>query len=214
MFNVLKNLSDKVELKKVLHIGAHTGSEVSTYEKLGISYVTWFEANPFLIKDLEKNLNNFKSINHIIENYAVTSSTKKVSFNLIYNNSLTNTGCSSLYELKHHLTQYPDITKVETIEVNGINLDDYFNNKIFDFDIINMDIQGVEYEVLTTNKILFEKRPKVFIIETSTDEMYEGQKLKYEMNNLFNEMGYTHHYHYPHAHNWGDSVYVDKNLEL
>ena len=139
-----------------------------------------------------------------------------MNFNLIYSDDRTNTGCSSLLELKVHSKQYPHIKKIKTIEVESVNIDDFLmkNGLSTDFDYINMDIQGSEYEVLNSSKILFSDTPKtrIFQLETCQVEMYDGQKLESDVIEFMEKKGYSRIHYHVWAHNWGDSLFYNSSL--
>jgi len=212
--NKILELSKKTEIKNIIHIGAHLGNEIDFYAKLNPDNIYWFEANPELISDLEKNVMRYSYINQKIFNYAVSKDNGKIKFNLFYSDDMTNTGCSSLFELKHHQIQYPHIKKIKEIYVDSINIDDFLisNNLITEFDLVNMDVQGSEYDILSTSDILYNKTEKdqFFILETSSDELYEGQKNENDIINIMNYKGYKRIFYNPMAHNWGDSLFSKK----
>jgi FkbM family methyltransferase len=199
-------------IKKILHLGAHLGNEIEFYQQLNPEVIYWFEANPELITDLEKNISKYPNIKQKVFNYAVSSETKKINFNLIYSNDMTNTGCSSILELKEHSKQYPHIKKIKTVEVDSVKIDEFLssNNLITEFDYINMDIQGSEYDVLSTSELLFSKNLKlqIFQLETCQIEMYEGQKLESDIVEFMSSKGYEKKHYHAWAHNWGDCLFV------
>jgi len=199
-------------IKKILHLGAHLGNEIEFYQQLNPEVIYWFEANPELINELEKNIFKYPNIEQKVFNYAVSSETKKINFNLIYSNDMTNTGCSSILELKEHSKQYPHIKKIKTVEVDSVKIDEFLssNNLITEFDYINMDIQGSEYDVLSTSELLFSKNLKfqIFQLETCQIEMYSGQKLESDIIKFMNSKGYEKKYYHAWAHNWGDGLFV------
>lgn len=210
--NKVLEISKNFKINHILHLGAHLGHEIDFYAKLNPKTIYWFEANPELISELEKNISRYPNIEQKIFQYAVSSKNEKVKFNLIYSNDGTNTGCSSLRELKHHAEQYPHIKKVREVEVDSVIIDEFLksNNLITDFELINMDIQGSEYDVLSTTKFLFSENleKQIFILETTKDEMYEGQKLESDIVELMSSKGYRKEYHEVMAHNWGDTIFV------
>jgi FkbM family methyltransferase len=205
-------LNKKNPIKKILHLGAHLGNEIDFYQQLDPDVIYWFEANPELIPELQKTISRYPNIEQKVFNYAVSSETKKINFNLIYSNDMTNTGCSSILELKEHSKQYPHIKKIKSVEVDSVKIDDFLtsNNLITDFDYINMDIQGSEYDVLSTSNLLFSKKLKfqIFQLETCQIEMYEGQKLESDIIEFMSSKGYEKKYNHAWAHNWGDGLFI------
>ena len=211
----VKQLNEDGKIKNILHLGAHLGHEISFYASLQPETIYWFEANPELIPGLQANISPYDTFDQIIFPYAVASENKKMSFNLIYSYDQLNTGCSSLLELEHHAIQYPHITKVRTVEVEAVKIDDFLisENLNKDFDLINIDIQGSEYDVLSTTDLLFSKNLtfQMFILETSEVEMYKGMKLESELTALMESKGYEKVHYEALAHNWGDSIYTKKS---
>jgi FkbM family methyltransferase len=214
--NIILELHKKRPIKKILHLGAHLGDEIEFYKQLNPDVIYWFEANPELTAELTNNVMKHDVKEQKIFPYAVSSESKKMNFNLIYSEDNTNTGCSSLMELKEHSIQYPHIKKIRTIEVDAVNIDDFLikNNLFTDFDYINMDIQGAEYEVLSSSKILFNNTPntKIFQLETCKDEMYDGQKLESDIVEFMETKGYSRIHYHVWAHNWGDSLFYNSTI--
>ena len=62
----------------------------------------------------------------------------------------TNPGCSSLQNLKLHSELYKDIVKVDTCEVNKINIDEFLteNSLELDFDLVSLDTQGHDFDCI------------------------------------------------------------------
>ena len=205
-------LNKENPIKKILHLGAHLGNEIDFYQQLNPDVIYWFEANPELIPELKQTISKYPNIEQKVFNYAVSSESKKISFNLIYSDDMTNTGCSSILELKEHSKQYPHIKKIKTVEVDAVKIDEFLtsNNLLTEFDYINMDIQGYEYDVLSTSELLFSKNLKfqLFQLETCQIEMYEGQKLESDINEFMSSKGYEKKYYHAWAHNWGDGLFV------
>jgi FkbM family methyltransferase len=121
--------------------------------------------------------------------------------------TLNDPGCSSLQDLKVHAEIYQDIKKVETCDVETINLDEFLdeNNLETNFDLISLDTQGHDYEILSTSELIFNS--KIIVIETAKVELYEGQKIDDEIEEFLNSKGYTKHYYHAFHSTWGDALY-------
>lgn len=202
-------------IKKILHLGAHLGNEIEFYLKLNPDLIYWFEANPELIEGLEKNVLKHSHISQKIFQVAVSNENKELDFNLIYSNDMSNTGCSSLLELKEHSKQYPHIKKIKSVKVQSVNIDDFLkkNNLETEFDYVNMDIQGSEFDVLNSSEVLFQPTDfRIIQLETCQIEMYAGQKLEKDIVDFMQSKRYKKIYYHPWAHNWGDTLFLnDKN---
>ena len=131
-------------------------------------------------------------------------------FNIIEDTTKTNPGCSSLQNLKIHADLYKDITKVDTCNVETINIDEFLleNNLESNFDLVSLDTQGHDFEILNSSDVIF--NAKVIVIETAEVELYEGQKVDTEIDALLESKGYYKHYYHKFHSVWGDSLYLKK----
>jgi FkbM family methyltransferase len=196
-------------IKNILHIGACLGEEVSFYEQLTPHLVYWFEPNPKLIQELTENVKG-KSFENKVFPYAVSSKKGTANFNLIENIDGTNPGCSSLQDLKLHLELYPYIKKVDSCEVETINIDEFLleNNLETEFDLVSLDTQGHDFEILTSSNLIF--NAKIIVIETASIELYEGQKVDTEIEEFLKTKGYYKKYYHQFHDKWGDTLYIKK----
>ena len=197
-------------IKKILHIGACLGEEISFYEQFNPEIIYWFEPNPKLHERLNENVSGRNFIN-IVFPYAVSSKKGTATFNIIEDTLKTNPGCSSLQELKIHSQLYQDIKKVDTCEVETINIDEFLieNNLITSFDLVSLDTQGHDYEILTSSKFILES--KLIVIETASVELYENQKTDVEIEEFLSTKGYIKDYYHPFHEVWGDTLFVKKD---
>ena len=215
MHEVIKSISKVHQINNILHLGAHLGGEVDFYATLNPKKIYWFEANPELIDGLKTNLERYPDLDQTVFPYAVSSENKTMEFNLIYSDDMTNTGCSSLLELDYHSIQYPHIKKINTIQVEVVKIDDFLKEQNLDknFEFISMDIQGSEFDVLSTSELLFNENVpfQLVLLEASEKEMYKGMKLEPELSAFMESKGFRKYYYHQMDHNWGDMLYV-KNI--
>lgn len=197
------------KINNILHIGACLGEEISFYEKLNPTSIYWFEPNPKLQDRLKDNLSSSKLNNRIFP-YAVSNKNETRTFNIIEDVQGTNPGCSSLQNLKLHSNLYPNIKKVDTCTVETINLDEFLiqNNLETSFDLVSLDTQGHDYEVLTSSQFILESF--LMVIETSSIELYEGQKTDVEIGDFLSNYDYIKDYYHPFHSVWGDTLFVKK----
>lgn len=202
-------IRDYSPIKNILHIGACLGEEVTFYEQLNPNLVYWFEANPKLIQKLTNNVTG-KPFENKVFPYAVSSKKGTSNFNIIENHDGTNPGCSSLQDLKLHLELYPNIQKVDSCEVETINIDEFLleNNLQTEFDLVSLDTQGHDFEILNSSNFILNS--KLIVIETASIELYEGQKVDKEIDEFLESKGYHKQYYHPFHSTWGDTLYVKK----
>jgi len=169
MFLGLKNLINQynLEIKGIIHIGAHYGQEYGSY--------------------IENNIKNLMFFEPLKNNYQVLLSNIQLSDTVkAYNIALGNTVgeiemfvetanqgmSSSILEPSLHLKQYPHITfnNKETVKIDRLdNID--FNKE--DFNLINIDVQGYELEVFKGATDVLNHINLVYA-EINRDELYKN----------------------------------------
>lgn len=199
--------NSKNKINNILHIGACLGEEMSFYKELNPKKIYWFEPNPKLLEQLNSNVST-QEFESLVFPYAVSDKKGTSQFNIIENATKTNPGCSSLHDLKVSLEIYHDITKVDTCNVETINIDEFLqeNNLETNFDLVSLDTQGHDYEILSSSELIFNS--KIIVIETAKVELYEGQKIDVEINEFLNSKGYSKYYYHEFHSTWGDSLYI------
>lgn len=175
------NIKAILNAKGILHIGAHRGSERYLYDILG-KPVIWIEANPFIFKELELNLKEFKfqkAYNYLL--YSVSHVKKE--FFLSSNDNAS----SSIYNFSNEFLKgkikFNDIRRniqmSEKITLMTKTLDDVLReNKIntLNFDHCIIDVQGAEIEVLN-GAFKYISNCKSITIEVSTLQFYHNSAL-------------------------------------
>ena len=190
-----------LNIKGIIHCGAHTGEEYPIYQKLGINNVLWIEANAQQIPQLEKKI---KNNNHLILNAVISDEPwKKVDF--IYTNQ---TQSSSLYHLGLNKQQRQGLQEERIEQVETISLDHLFKHHI-DLDIerynmINLDIQGGELNALRGFKNGLKHIDYIYC-EAHTKETYKNVPQLHDLLNLLNPLGFKlkDSYFYKNK-GWGD----------
>jgi FkbM family methyltransferase len=195
----------------VLHIGAHHGEEAADYHQCGVKKVLWVEANPILMKTLWDKTNMFHGMKQDYENLAL-SDTDGVRVNL---NITNNSQSSSLLPLGTHAEHYPHIKVTNTLEVVTKRFDTFYKEKrayldLGSYDFVNLDVQGVELNVLKGFGNLFDKfrNIKAIYTEVNVEEVYKGAALLPEMDVYLNSLGFNRMITKITEYNWGDALYV------
>jgi FkbM family methyltransferase len=161
--NIILAENSNKKIDNILHIGACLGEELSFYKRLNPKKIYWFEPNPKLLTQLTENVSN-QEFESIIFPYAVSNKKGVTSFNIIENDSKTNPGCSSLQNLKIHSELYKHIVKVDSCEVNTINIDEFLieNSLELNFDLVSLDTQGHDFEILSSSNLIFNANRFIF----------------------------------------------------
>ncbi len=135
-------------------IGGHIGFMSVTFSK-NVKQVFTFEAEPNNYNDLLSNIKLNGIQNIFPNNVAVTNENKKLSFFL---GEGKNSGI--------HSTIYNDSLSQKEIQVNGITIDSFIEEKnISKVDLIKIDIEGAEMNALIGMKKLLVRDQPILIIE-------------------------------------------------
>ena len=190
-----KEILLQLNIKGIIHIGAHNCEEQDFYNSININNIFWIDANA-------------KSDN--IHNYLVSDNDDdEYTFNIS-----NNTESSSMYNMKMHLIEYPDISYDNTIKLKSNTIDTIYNVNNIDktkYNMWNICVQGAELKALqgginninnidvifmkVYNKELYDNCPNTYDIDKFL--------LKYNFNRVITE--YT-------INGWGVALYVKKNI--
>lgn len=214
MFISLKDIVKKfkLNLRGVIHIGAHKGEELFSYYQNDVKNIILIEANKDLIQHLKfkKFLFNFFSLKIDIFNFAA------------YHDSLeeidlfitSNTQSSSILKLKKHKELYPDIIETKKNSIPAKRVDEIFNKNlnIQNYNFINIDIQGAELQALKgCSKIL--NNIDAIYTEINFDELYENCTLVENLDNFLIKYGFIRVItDTPQHESWGDALYIKKQI--
>lgn len=154
-----------LNIKGVLHIGAHYGQENKVYEELQIENRIFFEPLSNNFRKLSENVDpKFTLINKALGDF-----NGEVEMYVEKENSGQS---SSVLKPSLHLVQYPHITFQDTEKVEIARLDDIeFDRESFNF--INIDVQGYELEVFKGASETL-KSVDYIMTELNIEELYEG----------------------------------------
>ena len=196
-----------IQPRGVIHIGAHEGNELSTYQEMGIKRILFIEANPVVFERLQTHVRGIPGVIPI--NCAISNQNGIAT---LYVTSMDQS--SSILPLKTHKNIYPSIKEIKQIVVQTKKLDtllDELQTLPSDFNIINIDIQGAELLAFQGATQLLDNIDAINT-EVNFEELYEGCALIYQVDDFlglhgFRRVATTTPYH-P---SWGDAFYV-KNL--
>ena len=196
----------KMDIKGIVHIGAHYGEEIQEYVNNGIQNITVFEP-------LSNNFNilaeRLQDINADIQGYQVALGSKKgISTMYLSSNEAQS---SSILKPKEHLEHHPDVT-FNGIEEVEVDLLDNFDLRGANF--MNVDVQGYELEVFKGGKKTLEQIEYVYC-EVNRGEMYEGNPMIEELDEYLGGYGFERvETHWPETwYKWGDAFYIKNKGE-
>lgn len=149
----------------IIHIGAHYGEELQDYIDNGINDMILFEPLIDNFNILEENVKNLNV--NIWAHQVALGSTSGIAEMYVSSNEKQS---SSILKPKVHLTHHPNVSFPSTEQVEVKTLDQF---ETFNFNFINMDVQGYELEVLKGGSKTLEHIDYVYC-EVNRDEVYEN----------------------------------------
>ena len=199
----LEILKEKYNLniKGVLHIGAHFGQEYSTYEKMGIKNTMFFEPLPHTFEKLKENIGG----KAILVNTALGNMFGEIEMNV---ESVNQGQSSSILEPLIHLKQYPHIQFTDKVKVKITKLDEFIEEKN-NFNMINIDVQGYELEVFKGGQS-FLHHIDYIMTEVNRDEVYKNCPKIEELDSYLKNYGFNRVETTWDGGTWGDAFYIKK----
>jgi len=193
-----------LDIKGIIHVGAHFGGEVEHYMAHGIRDIVFFEPLEFNYEKLQDNIRNL-SANIITHKIALGNKTEEVFINVSSNNGAS----SSVLNPKLHLEIHPEVEFVGKEKVQMKTLDSYSYQK---YNTLIVDVQGYELEVFKGSEQTLNYIDYVYC-EINRDEVYENNAKISDLDQ------YLSKYNFHRVETvwwcgdgiWGDSLYV-KNL--
>jgi FkbM family methyltransferase len=202
----LNELIEKYDLniKGIIHCGAHEAEESSLYKKIGVDNVVWIEANPEKSEFCKKRLANEEK-NIVITEAVNDKDGEKIKFNI------TNNGeSSSILKLKNHKNFYPQIDVVQKIEVTTKRIDTIIDNNNLNIDkynFLNLDLQGIELRAIKSLGKYLQNIDYIYT-EVNKEELYEGCDIVDDIDNFLYDHGFVRlETVWTHA-DWGDALYI------
>lgn len=205
MLITLNELYNKYNLnvKGLLHVGAHECEELSAYMNKGITAdkIYWIDA---LQEKVNKMLNS--GIPNVYNAIIDEENDKEVVFNV------TNNGqSSSILEFGSHSTHHPHVHVTDTFKEKTIRLDTFIEKNqipIENINMINLDIQGVELRALRSME-KYLKHIDYIYTEVNTEYVYKDCALLSEIDEYLKLHGFTRmSTRMAGNYGWGDAFYM------
>jgi len=185
----------------IIQIGAHHGNEYETLKKLSEN-ILMFEPQKEVYQKLFNKLGSMPNL--IIENKALGSSSGTM---CMYTEQANQGQSSSLLIPQLHCVQYPGIKFTGTEQVEVITLNEYFNDKLFNYNLLTLDVQGYELEVLKGSTDILLKVDYI-LCEVNRAELYKGCPMVEEIDSFLNDYGFKRDVTSWDGYTWGDALYI------
>ena len=199
--------SFSLDIKGVLHIGAHHGQEYQIYKKHNIKNLVFFEPLSNNFAKLKTNIVETSTVKLVNKALGNQNTTVKM-----YVESANQGQSSSVLKPNLHLKQYPHITFDKTEMVEMVKLDDFCETlNVNDYNMINMDVQGYELEVLKGAEN-FLQHIDYIVSEVNRAPLYKGNVLVEELDEFLSDKGFTRVVTDWQGGTWGDALYVKEKI--
>lgn len=193
----------KLQIKGVLHIGAHVGQEYPDYVRHGIKNMIFFEP----VKETYRKLLETTGGDSNAQTYNIALG-NETGEREMWIETVNNGMSSSLLEPGTHLKTYPHIV-FPTKEVVQIRKLDSIKFPRLSFNMICMDVQGFEFEVLKGAPTTLETIDIIYT-EINTEEVYKGCVNVRMLDMFLLEFGFTRVLTKMACESWGDALYLKK----
>ena len=190
-----------MDVKGIIHVGAHHGEELSEYVKNGIQDIVVFEPLSECFDVLAQKVMN---LNANVEGHQVALGSAPGTATMYLSDNEKQS--SSILKPKVHLTHHPHVKFDGTEEVE-VDMLDNFDTK--DYNFLNMDVQGYELEVLKGAKETLKHVDYVYC-EVNRDEVYEGNAYVEELDEFLSAYGMERVETSWEGQIWGDALYIKK----
>lgn len=192
-----------------IHIGANVGEERDWYKDQGFNQVLWFEPNLIVFRQLLENIKDYE--NNIAFNIGIHDILKTATLHVSNNEGQS----SSILELGTHREHHPAVHYVRDEEIRLMRMDNFLfltGRDIKDFNFLNIDVQGVELNVLKSFGNMIGLLDYLYI-EVNEEELYKGCALITEIDYYVAGYGFSRKATHMTVNKWGDAFYMRDKCE-
>lgn len=189
----------KLNVRGILHVGAHLCEEEGAYAAEGVKDVIWLDANETLVT---RQRQQGKNIHHIL---AADKDGVEVDFHLANNGQ-----SSSMLELGVHKTYHPQVVYTSSVKMKTKRIDTLAKENKWTmqkYNFVNLDVQGADLLALKGMDSLLHGFDAVYV-EVNTDQVYIGCAQLPEMDAFLAQHGFTRKETMMTDNKWGDAFYL------
>jgi FkbM family methyltransferase len=190
-----------IEIKGILHIGAHECEELADYITNGLfaNQIYWVEGNKELVEKMKQK--GIPNMHHSL----LSDKEEEVIFHITSNGQ-----SSSILSLKTHSTHYPWITVSKEEKMRTTTLRSLIEKQSIPIQTLNfwnLDIQGAELLALKGGQD-FLQYADVIYTEVNVEELYEGCVLFDELKGFLESHGFELIGQRMVEQGWGDAFFI------
>jgi FkbM family methyltransferase len=193
----------KLNVKGILHVGAHKCEELDVYLKYTDSNsIYWIEAIEYLVKQNLDNIPNLNIINEVIGD----KDGVEVEFK-ITNNTLS----SSILELGEHKNLHPNVIVTDVLKLKTKTLETIFDENSLHgkFNTLVLDLQGAEMLALKGLKDIINEFDIIYT-EVNEKEIYKECCILEDLDLYLNQYNFERKYLNT-LNNYGNALYIRKH---
>jgi len=206
---ILRNFEHHLKIRKgAIHIGANVGEERYWYVKQGFNPVLWFEPNKDIFPILKENIGILSG--HYAFNYGIHDEIMGAKLNIANNAGQS----SSILEFGTHALNHPDVKYIGEQDIFLRRIDAFFKMyegfkdlSIENYNFLNVDVQGVELNVIKSFGTLIAKMDYVYA-EVNEEEVYKGCACVCDIDEYLHIYGFKRVETLITKAKWGDALYV------
>ncbi|NEO81470.1 FkbM family methyltransferase [Moorena sp. SIO4G3] len=196
----------QLQIKGLIHIGAHYGQEYEIYQNYQIPNLVFFEPLSHNFEILQGHVVNTTSNTRLFHK-ALGNENKKIK---MYVERANQGMSSSILKPKKHLEQYPQIVFDSEEIVDMVRLDDILEDKE-NYNFIVIDVQGYELEVFKGSQETL-KTIDYIITEINREELYENCARVEQLDEFLGEFDFKRVETNWEGETWGDAFYLKGHL--
>jgi len=195
----------KIKPNGVLHLGANTGQEATTYDKLGIKQVIWVEALPDIHIQLHNNVSKYPG--HVALQACLSDRDNEV---VVFRRANNESQSSSFLEFGTHLQEHPGTLFIEEIKMLTKRMDNFLFERGIEIGtgwFLNVDLQGAELLALRGMGDLLYCFDSAYV-EVNTRELYKGCPFVRDIDDYLIKFDLVGAETKMTKHGWGDKLYL------
>jgi hypothetical protein len=211
MFIPLNTIISKYNLniKGILHVGAHHAEEKESYNECNINNVVWIDGNEELIPIIKEKLNNLNSQDLVLNYLVCDKDGEELQFHIT-----NNTQSSSVLDFDKHKIYYPGIDFIKTVTKKAYSLKyiiDNNNINMSNFNMLNLDLQGVELKALKGMGEYLSHIDYIYT-EVNNDSIYKDNDLIVNIDEFLRGYKFIRVETVMLSEQWGDALYIRQSL--
>ena len=192
-----------IDIKGILHIGAHECEELEAYlnNNIDATNIVWIDAIKEKVDQaIARGIPN-------VFNAVIHDKEENITF------KITNNGqSSSILDLDIHLKYYPGIQVVENRILKTTTLYNFFNTYSLNthtYNFWNLDIQGTELNALKSAGNIIDSVDAIYV-EVNMEHLYKDCPLIEELDIFLSKKGFDRTMIESSGAGWGDALYIRK----